>query len=211
MKTSESVKEITPAFIEAQKQIGGAVKGSENTFYTSKYADLNQVIMAVKGPCLANDLAFTQTPIGRDGFVGIRTRVMHVSGEWMESEVVIPAQKIDPQSCGQVLTYFRRYALAGIFNVPQLDDDAESAMFEYRKTVQEWTKENAEAVNGIKIALDSQDYETASIIWFELEDDVKTGLWVAPSKGGPFTTEQRAVMKSKEFKEAYYGKGEDNE
>jgi len=30
-------------------------------------------------------------------------------------------------------------------------------------------------------------------------------LWKAPSKGGAFTTEERAIMKSSEFREAYFG------
>jgi hypothetical protein len=33
----------------------------------------------------------------------------------------------------------------------------------------------------------------------ELEDDTKEALWLAPTKGGIFTTAERAFLKSDEF------------
>ena len=41
--------------------------------------------------------------------------------------------------------------------------------------------------------------------WFTLDDETKKSLWVAPSKGGVFTTKERDVMKTTAFKQAYYG------
>ena len=32
--------------------------------------------------------------------------------------------------------------------------------------------------------------------WNELDTDTKTALWLAPTKGGCFTTVERAIMKS---------------
>jgi hypothetical protein len=34
------------------------------------------------------------------------------------------------------------------------------------------------------------------------------GLWKAYSKGGVFTTEEQKLIRTTEFKEAYFGKGE---
>ena len=53
---------------------------------------------------------------------------MHSSGEWLESEFVLPITKQDPQSAGAALTYARRYALQSMAGIPNADDDAESAM-----------------------------------------------------------------------------------
>ena len=41
--------------------------------------------------------------------------------------------------------------------------------------------------------------------WFELSDDEKKALWIAPTKGGAFTTKEREVIKSSEFRKAHFG------
>lgn len=50
---------------------------------------------------------------------------------------------------------------------------------------------------------DCDEFKSAAEAWFELSDEEKGSLWVAPTKGGIFTTEEREVMKSKEFRESY--------
>lgn len=57
----------------------------------------------------------------------------------------------------------------------------------------------AESVAAIRDGIDSGDLWKAAEAWFELDQEVMRGLWIAPTKGGPFTTEQRRVMKSDEF------------
>ena len=54
----------------------------------------------------------------------------------------------------------------------------------------------------------TEELAKASEAWFELSDDVKMGLWKAPSKGGCFTTDEREIIKSTEFRVSHYG--EDN-
>lgn len=64
----------------------------------------------------------------------------------------------------------------------------------------------AEAVHQIKTGIDNFDLESAASAWFGiLEDDEKRALWLAPSKGGVFTTAERDTIKSAEFRQAYYG------
>lgn len=61
----------------------------------------------------------------------------------------------------------------------------------------------AEAVKVIKDSLANNDLHTAAVAWFdELNDDDKIALWVAPSKGGIFTTQERTTIKSTEFRQA---------
>lgn len=57
----------------------------------------------------------------------------------------------------------------------------------------------AESVDAIKSGLDSDDFYKAAEAWYELPQDVMRGLWVAPTKGGPFTTRQRELMRTDEF------------
>lgn len=128
MKTSESVAKIQAALIKAQSQMTGAVKDSSNPFFKSSYADLTSVIKAIKESWADNKIGFTQFPISTDQGVGVRTRLMHDSGEWIEDEFVLPLPKYDPQSAGSAITYARRYALQSIAGIPAVDDDAELAM-----------------------------------------------------------------------------------
>ena len=52
---------------------------------------------------------------------------------------------------------------------------------------------------------DAEAYKLAAESWFDMSQDDQRALWVAPSKGGIFTTQEREEMKSPEFREAHYG------
>lgn len=58
------------------------------------------------------------------------------------------------------------------------------------------------SVNAIKNGIASGDLSTANEAWKELTDTEKSILWKAPSRGGVFTTQERATMKTTEFREA---------
>jgi len=128
MKSSESINELATALCKAQSQMGGAVKDSSNPFFKSSYADLTSVIKAIKQPFADNGLSYTQFPVSNENGVGVSTRLMHVSGQWLEMEYTLPTVKQDPQAAGSAITYARRYALQSIAGIPTADDDAESAM-----------------------------------------------------------------------------------
>jgi hypothetical protein len=128
MKSSEQTNELALALNLAQSQMGGAIKDSSNPFFKSSYADLTSVIKAIKQPFADNGLSYTQFPVSVDGRIGVATRLMHVSGQYIESEFALPVVKQDPQAAGSAITYARRYALQSIAGIPTADDDAESAM-----------------------------------------------------------------------------------
>ena len=58
--TSESIAKFAPAFVKAQSAMGSAVKGKNNPFFKSKYADLAEVIEVCKDALNANGIAFMQ-------------------------------------------------------------------------------------------------------------------------------------------------------
>ena len=128
MKSSELINELANALCNAQGQMGGAVKDSANPFFKSSYADLTSVIKAIKQPFADNGLSYTQFPVSNENGVGVSTRLMHISGQWLEMEYTLPTVKKDPQASGSAITYARRYALQSIAGIPTADDDAESAM-----------------------------------------------------------------------------------
>jgi len=69
---------------------------------------------------------------------------------------------------------------------------------EYQKLVDA----NLDSLNAIREGIASGDLSTAHEAWAELDEETKVGLWKAPSKGGWFTTDERTVMKSTEFRQA---------
>jgi hypothetical protein len=95
MQTSENINELATALSKAQGQMGGASKTANNPFFKSKYADLGSVISAIKEPLAENGLSYVQFPFSVQGEVGVTTRLMHSSGQWMESMFSIPAPKND--------------------------------------------------------------------------------------------------------------------
>jgi len=60
MKTSQDLTKIGPALVKAQAAMGAAHKDANNPFFRSKYADLETVIAAVKGPLNDNGISFVQ-------------------------------------------------------------------------------------------------------------------------------------------------------
>jgi len=58
------------------------------------------------------------------------------------------------------------------------------------------------SVKAIKDGIAVNDLATANEAWSELSTTEKELLWVAPSKGGVFSTAERATMKTPEFRQA---------
>ena len=61
------------------------------------------------------------------------------------------------------------------------------------------------SIDAIKSGIESGELSVAAEEWFTLPKHVQEGLWVATTKGGAFSTKEREVMKTPEFRQAYYG------
>lgn len=130
MNRSENINELASALSKAQGQLKSAVKDVENTFFRSKYADLDSVWDALRKPFSDNGLSISQGGINQNengGKVTLVTLLMHTSGQWIESTFSTTPVKNDPQAFGSCVSYLRRYALAAIAGVTQSDDDANLA------------------------------------------------------------------------------------
>lgn len=124
---SEQINELATALSKAQGEITGAVKDSKNPFFKSAYADLASCWDACRLQLAKNNLSVTQPTICRDGQVYVVTTLMHGSGQWIRGELPVKAKDDGPQAQGSGITYARRYALAAIVGIAQIDDDAEAA------------------------------------------------------------------------------------
>ena len=129
MNKSECISELAKALVKAQADFGPLLKGSENPFFKSKYADLSSVMDVARGPLSEHGLCFVQTTEEADtGSIIIETTLIHASGEWLSGRLKMPLAKNDPQGYGSAMTYARRYALQAILGLAAEDDDAEGAM-----------------------------------------------------------------------------------
>ncbi len=126
---SDQISELAKALCKVQAEVSGAKKGSSNPFFKSKYADLASIIEASKAALAKNGLAVTQWfAESNENTCRVCTTLMHESGQFLTSHLDIPLVKKDPQAMGSAITYGRRYSLAAILNMAQIDDDAESSL-----------------------------------------------------------------------------------
>ena len=124
---SPDIAELSTALCKAQGAMTGAVKDSANPFFKSKYADLSAVWEDVRKPFAENGISVVQMPVGGVGSVSVVTQLTHSSGQWMRSKLTVVPNKLDPQGIGSGITYARRYALAAMAGVYQIDDDGNAA------------------------------------------------------------------------------------
>lgn len=127
MEQSEQVNELAAALVQVQATMGNAIKDSDNPFFKSKYADLQSIWDACREPLTSNGLAVTQTTDIAPAGVTVVTTLLHKSGQWVRGRLHMTPVKADPQGLGSCISYARRYALAAIVGVVQVDDDGEGA------------------------------------------------------------------------------------
>ena len=127
MNQSENIETLAAALAKAQGVIANPAFDAINPHYKNRYATLGAHIEAVRGAFPANGLSVVQaieTP-ERDR-VSLTTRILHSSGQWIES-TVSASTGAKVQEIGSTVTYLRRYALAAIVGiVGEEDDDGES-------------------------------------------------------------------------------------
>lgn len=128
VRQSETIGKLALALSKAQNEFNKAIADSKNPFYKSKYADLSTVINATRESLFLNEIALIQLVSGDQNSVSVTTKLIHSSGEWIDSTIKGKPAKQDCQQQGAVITYLRRYAQAAILNISQLDDDFESGM-----------------------------------------------------------------------------------
>lgn len=124
MRTSDSIESIAKAMCEAQRLMKPASKDSVNPHFKSKYSDISSVWECIREPLTTQGLTVWQDVTTDDGQVCITTRVVHVSGQWVEfGPLNIPLTKKDAHGVGSSVSYGKRYALCAALGVVSGDED----------------------------------------------------------------------------------------
>lgn len=123
LTTSETIGQLSDALAKAQAEMKPALLNKVNPHFCNKYSDLPAVRDATLPALTKHGLAILQAPTVTDsgGFVLV-TRLLHSSGEWIESSYPLPAGE-KPQVIGSALTYARRYSWSSICGVTADEDD----------------------------------------------------------------------------------------
>lgn len=125
MRTSEQTDKIYPAIfamqqalepIERSKEVD--VRGQKGS-YKFKYAPLDSIMDKIKPLFSANGLAVMQAV---DADV-LTTRLIHQSGQWVESATHLNREHANMQGFGGEVTFKRRYALSALIGLVSDDDN----------------------------------------------------------------------------------------
>lgn len=123
---SPTIGKLAKALAGFQEKKIKIAKENEVDMKTFKYAyaDLSTIIEKVTEGLAAEELSFAQFPTGKNG---LKTILMHSSGEWIEEIMEMPPTTT-AQAQGSAITYARRYALCAALGIsPDKDDDGAAA------------------------------------------------------------------------------------
>jgi len=138
MKTSEGIGHVAEALAKAHTEISSIERDGKNPHFKSRYATLDQILESVRPILAKNGLIIVQS--SDDGsedhkYINVKSAVIHLSGEWIETSVQIPVSKNDAHGLGSALTYGRRYSLGALLAIStqEGDDDGNAAVASMRK------------------------------------------------------------------------------
>jgi len=123
-------------------------------------------------------------------------------------EIVVSAHANDmgDKAPGKALSYAAKSAMLKVFTLETGDDDesrvdpeAKGGNFDSLMAHNGAVRECMASIAAIKRGLEAEDWDSAAESWAELTRKEERALWLAPSKGGIFTTAEREAIKGAEF------------
>ncbi len=129
MEQKQVQNELASAFVNAFAEIDNVVKNAANPHFGSNYADLGAVLDTVRPVFAKNGLAVLMAPGNLEGDrVSLTWTLFHKSGQCIGGQMQLPiGSKNTAQAAGSCITYMRRYMLAALAGIAQVDDDGNAA------------------------------------------------------------------------------------
>jgi hypothetical protein len=143
MISTETLGKLFDALAKAQSEFPVIPKTKTANIgqYSYKYADLSDILAAVKQPMSKNGLAITQGPTLFESNLVLATTIGHSSGE--KVTYFYPIHQFDKaQSEGSEQTYKRRYALCAALGI-QGEEDEDGAAASTAKPLDKIIKEQS--------------------------------------------------------------------
>lgn len=120
---SEDKNQIIQALVKAQSAFKHAKKDSTNPHFRKKFSSYEAVLEACIEPLNKNNLFLSQGTIIHESNLICVTKITHISGEFIESQMPVLNTAGTPQGLGSALSYARRYALTSLLGIASGEDD----------------------------------------------------------------------------------------
>ena len=125
---SESIKNLAIALHQFQAKLEPPIKDKAG-IHGSNYADLGTCWESVRG--ILHEFGLSVTHLGalapQSNAPVLVTRLMHVSGEWIDSVMLLNTKDSGPIAMASAITYGRRYGLCAILGITPIDEDDDGA------------------------------------------------------------------------------------
>lgn len=134
------MKSLLKALSQFQTECKPIVRTSNNPFFKSKYASLEDIQAHIRPYLVSSGLVVTQANIVVDSVPYVESRIWHVdSGESISSVFPVIVNKQSAQDYGSAVSYAKRYSVTGLLNViiQDEDDDAQLSSKSIPTTFQE--------------------------------------------------------------------------
>jgi len=207
-EVSQAKKAFSAAMADFQANIPEIKKTKSG--HNCKYADIDDIAQAIKPVLMKTGLSYRFEQSQNENHIKVECVVTHTSGHQESAEMFSPADtsggKNDIQSIASAVTYLRRYTLTAVMGITtgmEVDDGGKPAIdLDHLLNHNKFVLQEFLSIAAVKEALGNEDYSAAKEAWNEVDKNVIGQIWRAPTKGGMFTTKERAQMQSNEWSAA---------
>lgn len=116
-------KNVIAALVKAQLKIKGPKKTGVNPMFKNRYATYDDIMSCVRTPLAEEGLTPFHTAEEREGKWVHVTRILHVSGEFLQSEFPMSIEKMTSQGAASANTYAKRQGMCNILGLAGDEDD----------------------------------------------------------------------------------------
>lgn len=210
---TQAKKAYVLALVDFQKDCPTIKKRKSGHNYL--YAPLSDIIAQIKAPLSKYGLAYRFEQSEVNGQIQITCHITHKDGHSETTSMTgnpdTSGSKNVIQSYGSTVTYLQRYTLTGALGITTADEDIDGRLDsdvdwqgELGKliTQMECVRDNFDEIYDIKSKIANDDHVGAKLDWGDLGRQAQETLWLAPSKGGVFTTDERKSIKETSVKGA---------
>lgn len=129
MKTSEQLNSIAEALAKAQGEFTNPeknrtveVKTRTGGSYHFAYATLDQILEITRPILSKHGLSVVQV-VEKDEGLTLTSRLLHGSGQWIESNLPLHVEGDGVQALGSAISYLRRYGIISLLGLAAEEDD----------------------------------------------------------------------------------------
>lgn len=120
-------KSLLTDFHAAYGKVQNPVADRANPAFRSKYATLDVVLESVRAILHEHNFSLMQSSRVESGIVIVTTKLLHVSGGTLVTDIAVGPPAANPQGFMGALTYGRRYGIFSMFGLATEDDDGNTA------------------------------------------------------------------------------------